>query len=146
MALESLKVAIVGGSIGGLAAATALHRLGATVRVFEAQREPFDGRGGSLGFCDTSLWERLAGRHMMRYGERAHRGQGGYLYGDLWAFWRASLPADAVAYNASISDLGDDPLRPTIHGEAYDMAVSASARGVCGPVRIVRVRTSAALT
>lgn len=67
---------------------------------------------------------------MMRYGERAHRGQGGYLYGDLWAFWRASLPADAVVYNASISDLGDDPLRPTIHGEAYDMAVSASARRV----------------
>lgn len=41
--MEGIKVAIVGGSIGGLAAATALLRLGASVRVFEKSATPFAG-------------------------------------------------------------------------------------------------------
>lgn len=38
-----MKVAIVGGSIGGLSAATVLHRLGCEVKVFEKSATPFKG-------------------------------------------------------------------------------------------------------
>ena len=41
--MEGVRVAIVGGSIGGLAAATALIRLGATVRVFEKSAGAYTG-------------------------------------------------------------------------------------------------------
>jgi len=41
-----LRVAVVGGSIGGLAAARVFHRLGASVKVFEKSPSSFEGRGG----------------------------------------------------------------------------------------------------
>ena len=56
-----LRVGIVGGSIGGLAAATGFFRLGAEVRVFEKAPQPFNGRGGSIGYCNVPLWESLRG-------------------------------------------------------------------------------------
>ena len=83
---EVLKVAIVGGSMGGLAAATAFLRLGAIVRVFEKSPAPFSDRGSSLGFCAVDSWQRLTGRRMIRRGTHASRAQGAFLYGDLWAF------------------------------------------------------------
>ena len=121
-----LKVAVIGGSIGGLSAATVLHRLGCEVRVFERSPTPFIGRGGSIGFCDVALWNRVAGRPLIRRGVPANRAQGAYVYGDLWRFWNDSLPASTIVYNQTISDLGDDPLHnPTIRGERFDLAIVA---------------------
>ena len=120
-----LKVAVVGGSIGGLSAATALHRLGCDVKVFERAATPFNGRGGSIGFCHVPLWERVAGLRLIRRGVPATRAQGAFLYGDLWRFWAERLPRDAVRYNATVTSLGDDPLRPTINGEQFDLAIIA---------------------
>lgn len=124
-ALTPLKVAIVGGSIGGLAAANAFHRLGATVRVFEKSPTRFSGRGGSIGFCQVPLWEQLRNAPMIRRGQRASRAQGGWVYGTLWDFLESGLPAGAIAYDREITDLGEDPARPTIDGEVYDLAVVA---------------------
>ena len=45
--------------------------------------------------------------------------------GDLWQFWYDALPAGTVTFNASVDDLGSDPLRPTVLGEAFDIAVVA---------------------
>ena len=45
--------------------------------------------------------------------------------GDLWQFWHDALPAGTVTFNASVDDLGDDPLRPVIMGEEYDLAIVA---------------------
>lgn len=82
-AAAPLSVAIVGGSIAGLATATALLRLGIRVRVFELSPTPLSGKGGSLGFVDVPLWEQLKGARMMRRGTFASRQQGAFLYGDL---------------------------------------------------------------
>jgi hypothetical protein len=68
MALSPPSVAIVGGSIAGLAAATAFLRLGFSVRVFEAADRPFYGRGGSIGYCNVELWQSLRGATMIRRG------------------------------------------------------------------------------
>ena len=120
-----LRVAVIGGSIGGLAAATALLRLGASVRVFERAPGGFSGRGGSLGFCQNNLWEALRGAPMMRRGARASRAQGAYLYGDLWDYLASGLPSSSFSYNAHVRDLGEDLLRPTVMGETFDLAVIA---------------------
>jgi 2-polyprenyl-6-methoxyphenol hydroxylase-like FAD-dependent oxidoreductase len=119
-----LRVAVVGGSIGGLSAATALHRLGAFVTVFEAQEAGFEGRGSSMGFCDVAMWESLAGRRMVRRGQQASRAQGAWFYGDLWRFWRQCLPEGSVRLGSRVTSLGD-AARPTIDGEEFDLAIVA---------------------
>lgn len=118
-------MAVVGGSIAGLSAANALHSLGAQVHVYERSATPFDGRGGSLGFCHTGLWEEVTQRRMLRRGVPSTRAQGAWLYGDLWRFLAAGLPADALRLGAAVADLGDDAARPRVLGEAYDLAVVA---------------------
>ena len=123
--MEALRVGIVGGSIGGLAAATALHRLGAVVRVFEQSPVPFHGRGGSIGYCNVPLWEQLRGTRMTRRGQPASRAQGAFLYGDLWAFWADALPDGVITYGAKVESLGDDLDHPTINGETFDLAIVA---------------------
>ena len=120
-----MKVAIVGGSIGGLSAATVLHRLGCEVKVFEKSATPFKGRGGSIGYCNVPLWEEIAGRRMLRRGVQASRAQGAYVYGDLWNYWNDCLPAGTISYNQTITELGDDSLHPTIQGEPFDLAIIA---------------------
>ena len=122
--MEGLRVAIIGGSIGGLSAAVALQRLGASVAVFEKSQTPFHGRGGSLGFCHVPLWQQLRGARMLRRGVQASRAQGAFLYGDLWAFWEAALPPGTIRYGATVEDLGD-PAAPTVLGEQFDLAVVA---------------------
>ena len=47
------------------------------------------------------------------------------LPGDLWQFWYDELPAGTVRFNVSVDDLGDDPLRPRVGGEDFDLAVIA---------------------
>lgn len=49
MQIEGLRVAIAGGSIGGLAAAVVLRRAGARVRVFERSADDLGRRGGGIG-------------------------------------------------------------------------------------------------
>ena len=123
-AASPLSVAVIGGSIGGLAAATAFIRLGASVRVFEQAPGPFVGRGGSIGYCDVGLWQRLRGARMIRRGVQASRAQGAFIYGDLWQFWYEGLPKGTVTFGTTVTDLGSAE-RPTINGETFDLAVIA---------------------
>lgn len=123
--LEGVRVAVIGGSIGGLAAATALVRLGAIVSVFERSPAPFAGLGGSIGFCNVPLWESVCGKQMVRRGVQASRAQGAFLYGDLWRFWYSSLPAGTVRFGREVASLGDDPRAPVVDNERFDMAVVA---------------------
>jgi phytoene dehydrogenase-like protein len=106
-----LRVAVIGGSIGGLATARVFHRLGASVRVFEKSPTSFEGRGGvrarrsalqrpwrsgfdlvastlrltrapqSIGYCNVDLWQEVCGKQMLRRGRQASRSQGAFLYG-----------------------------------------------------------------
>lgn len=122
-AAAQLSVAIIGGSIGGLAAATAFHRLGWKVKVFE--KAASQGLGGSLGFCDVQLWQRVKGERMIRRGTQASRMQGAFLYNDLWRFWFSALPEGTVEWGTIVTDLGDDPAKPTVKGETFDLAVIA---------------------
>ena len=124
-ALASTRVAVIGGSIGGLAAATAFHRLGATVRLFEKSPEELSKRGGSIGYCNVPLWESVRGGRMIRRGVRASRSQGAFWYGDLWRFWAEALPPGTISYGATVVDLGDDASRPTVNGQSYDLVVVA---------------------
>lgn len=120
------RIGIVGGSLAGLAAANALHRLGHTVRVFEKAPAALESRGSSLGYVNNALWEHVRGAPMMRLGRRAHRSQGAYYYGDLWRFLYDGLPRDVVRFDAAIADLGDAPhARPTLDGERFDAVILA---------------------
>lgn len=124
-AAAPLRVCIIGGSIGGLAAALSFHRLGAHVKVFEKSPAPFHGRGGSIGYVNNPLWEKLRGGvPMVRRGHRASRVQGAYLYGDLWAFLFEGLPDGMVTFDSAVDTIGD-PSTPTVLGEAYDLCVIA---------------------
>jgi salicylate hydroxylase len=125
MAALPMRVAIVGGSIGGLAAATAFVRLGALVRVFEKSETTFAERGSSIGFCDVNLWRALTGRPMIRRGREATRQQGAFLYGDLWKYLADGLPAGVLCLGKHVTDLGPDALHPSVDGEAFDVAVIA---------------------
>jgi 2-polyprenyl-6-methoxyphenol hydroxylase-like FAD-dependent oxidoreductase len=125
LASEALRVAVVGGSMGGLAAATAFLRLGAHVRVFEKSPLPFSDRGSSLGFCAVDLWQQLTGRRMIRRGQQASRAQGAFLYGDLWAYLKEGVPDEVITYGTEVTDLGDNVNRPTIAGEQFDLAIIA---------------------
>ena len=62
---------------------------------------------------------------MIRRGVQASRQQGAFVYGDLWNFWYAALPAGTVIFNSAISDIGDDVTKPTVLGEVFDLAVIA---------------------
>jgi 2-polyprenyl-6-methoxyphenol hydroxylase-like FAD-dependent oxidoreductase len=120
------RIAIVGGSLAGLAAANALHRLGHAVQVFEKAPATLQSRGSSLGYVDNALWEYVRGAPMMRLGQRANRSQGAYYYGDLWQFLFDGLPADTVRFGVSVMDLGSAPdAHPAIHGEGFDAVIIA---------------------
>eukprot|EP00977_Amphora_coffeiformis_P001580 scaffold301_cov150-Amphora_coffeaeformis.AAC.4 len=80
--------AVIGGSLGGLAAAHALQQTGAwhVVDVYERSAGPLDTKGSGLGFVHVPAWEGLTGRPMIRQGRRANRAQGSFYYGDLWKY------------------------------------------------------------
>lgn len=122
---SAMKVAVIGGSLGGLAAANAFHRLGASVSVFEKYSRSFEKRGAGMGFVDVALWEQLRGARMMRRGRRACRSQGGFFYGDLWQFLYDGLPHGCVKFDYTVKDLGNDKMHPTIYGEVFDLAILA---------------------
>ena len=120
------RVGVVGASLGGLAAANVFVQLGYEVHVFERSETSFEDKGSGLGFVDVDLWQRLRGGRMTRRGRQASRQQGAFYYGDHWKFLYAGLPDGTVRFGTSIDHLGDTPYnRPTINGEAYDLAIIA---------------------
>lgn len=119
------EIGIVGGSLAGLAAANAYHRLGYNVTVFEKSPVPMNTRGSSLGFVDVKLWEYLRNAPMIRLGARANRSQGAYYYGDLWKFLFDGLPVGTVNFDHTVTSLGEDNMHPTIDGKVYDVVVIA---------------------
>lgn len=50
-----LRVAVIGASLGGLSAASVLHRRGAIVSVYNCFDSGFHRRGGALGAVDVDL-------------------------------------------------------------------------------------------
>lgn len=136
-ACANLKVAIVGGSLGGLATANVFHRLGASVTVFEKQSSSLEKRGACLGFVDVKLWERIRGARMTwpdgsdvtrippPDGRQSFQRQGSFYYGDMWQYLYSGLPNGCVKFGCQVHTLGDDPNKPTIDGEEFDLAVIA---------------------
>lgn len=124
--LSGMKVAIIGGSLGGLAAAHSFTRLGATATVFEKSTTTFEQRGACLGFVDVDMLQRIVGGScFMRNGRPASLEQGGFYYGDVWNFLYSHLPEGTVKFGHTVDTLGDDPERPTVDGELFDVAVIA---------------------
>jgi 2-polyprenyl-6-methoxyphenol hydroxylase-like FAD-dependent oxidoreductase len=125
------RVAIVGGSLGGLAAANALVNMPTargrfTVDVFEKSTNTLESSGLGMGFVDVEAWEQLRGVSMMRRGRRASRSQGAFYYGDLWSYLFQGLPSHTVKFGVEVEDLGSDPTtRPVINGTPYDMVIIA---------------------
>merc|ERR1711998_387277 len=125
IAFGNMKVAIVGGSLGGLAAANVFHRLGATVSVFEKSGSTLEHRGSSLGFLDVDLWQRVRGERLVRNGRQASYSDGLFYYGDMWQFLYSGLPEGTVRFGRTVDSLGDNVERPTIDGEVFDLAIIA---------------------
>lgn len=135
--LDGCSVAIVGGSLGGLAAANVCHRLGANVTVFEKQPATMEKRGACLGFVDIELWERIRGKRMTwpdgrsvtrvppPDGRQSFNNQGSFYYGDMWEYLFSGLPDGCVKFGQTVESLGDDPNMPTVNGERFDVAIIA---------------------
>ena len=82
--LKQQQAAVIGGSLGGLAAAHALQQNAWHVDVFERATGLLHEKGSGLGFVHVPAWEALVGEHpMRRRGQRAARWQGSFYYGDL---------------------------------------------------------------
>eukprot|EP00961_Rhodomonas_salina_P191292 2581115-Rhodomonas_salina.2 len=126
-ALGQRRVAVVGASLGGLAAANVFAQLpGFAVDVYERAASSFEDKGSGLGFVDVGLWQELRGVRMMRRGVQASRAQGAFFYGDLWKFLYQGLPSDTVHFGQRVENLGSNPSeRPVIAGKEYDLVVAA---------------------
>jgi 2-polyprenyl-6-methoxyphenol hydroxylase-like FAD-dependent oxidoreductase len=129
------RVAVVGGSLGGLSAANVLHRLGADVQVFEVDAKRFQQRGGALGPVDGGLV------HAIRPDADAEtRLDGhGHFYGALWAHLYAGLPAGTVRFGVDVQAL--DAVQSTAprlkisnHAPSFDLIIGADGgRSVVRP-------------
>lgn len=106
--LAARRVGIVGGSLGGLAMANALARVGAEVVVFERGASGFETRGGGLGL-DPSSATRLLGDlppHLVLTERRVWAGGREVreptslpvtAYGAMWRWMRAGLAGTGAA-------------------------------------------------
>merc|ERR1711998_57977 len=121
----NMNVAIVGGSLGGLATANIVHRLGGSATVFEKAETTFEKRGACLGFVDVDMLQQIRGARFMRNGKKASLAQGAFYYGDVWNFLYSGLPDGTVKFGQTVETLGDDVQRPTINGETFDLAIIA---------------------
>jgi 2-polyprenyl-6-methoxyphenol hydroxylase-like FAD-dependent oxidoreductase len=121
------RAAVVGGSLGGLAAAHALSQTGWTVDVLERSPQELRYKGSGLGFVHTQAWESLTQRPMMRRQRRASRAQGSFYYGDLWGFLYDGLPSDSVnvKFGKSVTELRGSVEAPMIEDQQYDLVVVA---------------------
>jgi 2-polyprenyl-6-methoxyphenol hydroxylase-like FAD-dependent oxidoreductase len=120
------RVAVVGASLGGLAAAQALNQAGWTVHVFERASGSLHDKGGGLGFVHVPAWESLCQKPMMRRQRRASRAQGSFYYGDLWSFLYDGLPDKTVRFGKTITELhGNLQEQPVVDGVPYDLVILA---------------------
>ena len=128
------RAAIVGGSLGGLAAAHALLNSvfeWQTIDVYERAAGPLATAGSGLGFVHVPAWEALCqGMPMMRRRTRAHRAQGSFYYGDLWNYLYQGLPEGTVKFGKMIEQLkmneneqGETTI--SIENEPYDLVILA---------------------
>lgn len=131
-ALMSRKAAVVGGSLGGLAASHALEQSGIfdQVDVFERSPTPMHEKGSGLGFCHVPAWEDLCQRPLLRRNQRANRAQGSFFYGDLWGFLYNSLldrpnKKTTVHFGKTVQKIEGSSKRPVIDGNQYDLVVVA---------------------
>lgn len=138
---NGLHAAVVGGSLGGLAAAHALVKNGWNVDVLERSPAPLYHKGSGLGFVDNKSWERLTHQPMMRRGRRAARSQGTYYYGDLWGYLYDNLPMRqnhqqqeqqqeqtatvTMRFGTTIQKIGGTPEAPVVNDKPYDLVVLA---------------------
>lgn len=122
--------------MGGLAVANALYSTGKfqTIHVYERAPGPLDQKGSGLGYVNVPAWEALRtdGIPMMRRGQRAHRHQGSFYYGDLWKYLYEGLPPGVVRFGQTIDRLTihDDDEEPgrkrntvSVGKEEYDLIV-----------------------
>jgi 2-polyprenyl-6-methoxyphenol hydroxylase-like FAD-dependent oxidoreductase len=126
------QAAIVGGSLGGLAAAHALSQTGWSVDVYERSPTKLGNKGSGLGFVHNPSWESLTGRPMMRRNRRASRNQGSYYYGDLWNYLYHGLLDSSnnstkvkVHFDKPITDIQGVVQAPVIDGKPYNLVVLA---------------------
>ncbi|CAB9529878.1 hydroxynicotinate 3-monooxygenase [Seminavis robusta] len=121
--------AIVGGSLGGLAAARALSQTGWSVDVYERSPTELSQKGSGLGFVHVPAWESLTQRPMIRRQVRASRAQGSYFYGDLWSYLYQRLLEEEetvkVHFGQPITELHGTVEAPVIHHQNYDLVVLA---------------------
>jgi hypothetical protein len=83
---ESMRIAIVGASLGGLSAANALHRVplplgqpAPKVTIFEQFPSGFHERGGALGSVNVELVSDLVGGGSDLHAVKGHGGEGAQL-------------------------------------------------------------------
>jgi 2-polyprenyl-6-methoxyphenol hydroxylase-like FAD-dependent oxidoreductase len=124
--VHSVKVAVIGCSIGGLSIANVLNRLGFEVIVFEAFSEGFQNRGGALGSVDTQLLESILPTGTIQKRIRNH----GHFYGDLWHYLYDGLPKSLVKFGIDIQEiLHPESLKPTLEIEGklqeFDLIIGA---------------------
>lgn len=125
---SSRTAAVVGGSLGGLAAAHALSQTGWIVDVYELSPTELRNKGSGLGFVNVPHWEYLTKRPMYRRGQRANRAQGSYFYGDLWGYLYDGLNTKKVQvyFDRSVTIIQDSITNtPKIDNKEYDLVVLA---------------------
>lgn len=127
---HSPRAAIIGGSLGGLAAANALYQAGwRHIDVFERSNGPLHEKGSGLGYVNVPAWEALlsGSRKMLRRNQRASRAQGSFYYGDLWKYLYQGLPENTVKFNKTIESLQVDVQQEdnvvVVDGKPYDMII-----------------------
>merc|ERR1712070_690545 len=129
--LATMRVAVVGASLGGLSVANVLHSLGAQVQVYEAFGSEFHTRGGALGAVDVELLRQIRGDTERPRHIRGH----GHFYGDLWEYLFEGLPEDTVSFGTTVHGIvdgdtrsprlqvGDDPEHDLT--DRFDMVIGA---------------------
>jgi len=138
--MEGKQIAIVGASIGGLAAANVLTQLGASVTVLEQYESRFEDRGGGMN-ADVPLYQSIRQSdqlplHNMPQGVhllatiRPDSGITTVLYGDAWRYLYEGLPDGVVKFGVQVDYISDpDTERPgLIIGDvlhAFDLIVLA---------------------
>jgi 2-polyprenyl-6-methoxyphenol hydroxylase-like FAD-dependent oxidoreductase len=123
MDLRAQHVAVIGGSLGGLAAANVLVQLGATVVVYEQFEHGFAERGSGINISMSLYQDIRQSSEMMRlvdvaalvpnakkpmddlFGAIPTMKQA--FYGDAWQYLAEELPRDTVQYASQIEELVD---------------------------------------
>jgi 2-polyprenyl-6-methoxyphenol hydroxylase-like FAD-dependent oxidoreductase len=131
---QSIKVAVIGSSIGGLSAANVLNRLGFEVTVFEAFSEGFQNRGGALGSVDIQLLQTILPTRNIE----KRIGNHGHFYGDLWRYLYEGLPKSSIKFGVDIQEIHNpESLKPIlkIQGKLQEFDLIIGADGGKSTIR-----------